>query len=97
MVGQIVIMSQSNVATANGTTFLLETVDISGMSHTTENVVRIAQDSVVKSVSKYNFKVRGVVTDKAANVQKIRKALSERDNEEIFMFGCSAHLPCCPI
>ena len=32
------------------------------------------------------------MTDNAANVQKMRNALSEKDNQEIFMFGCSAHI-----
>ena len=85
MVGQIVIMSQSYVLVQllNGTTFLLENVDTTGMSQTTENLVRIAQDSMVKNVSKYTFKVCGFVTDNAANVQKMRKALSEGVIEEM--------------
>ena len=47
---------------------------------------------MVKNVAKYGFKVCGFVTDNAANVQKIRKTLSESDHEAVFMFGCSAHI-----
>ena len=71
---------------------MLETVDITGMAHTSENLVKLAEDSMVKNVAKYGFKVCGFVSDNAANVQKMRKTLSEGDHEAIFMFGCSAHI-----
>ena len=75
-------------ATTKGNTFLLETIDTTGMAHTAENLVKIAEDSIEKNVTKFGFKVCGFVTDNAANVLKMRKQLSENKkiNQTCFLF-----------
>ena len=53
---------------------------------------QLPEDSMVKNVANYGFKICKFVTGNAANVQKMRKTLSEKDHEAVFKFGCSAHI-----
>ena len=49
---------------------MFETLDTTGMAHTSKNLAKLAEDSMVKNVVKYGFKVCGFVTDNAANEHK---------------------------
>uniref|UniRef100_A0A1X7VPL6 DUF659 domain-containing protein n=1 Tax=Amphimedon queenslandica TaxID=400682 RepID=A0A1X7VPL6_AMPQE len=78
--------------TKYGDSFLVQTVDTSGKSHTADCLLTIAKNAIVESQDTFGCQVRSVVTDNAANVAKMRTELQKEDNLNVITYGCSAHL-----
>lgn len=80
------------VTTATGDTYLVDTVDTSGNSHTSEYLAEIACNSIKKCEEELKCYVRSVVTDNANNVAKMRQLLENHDDLNVITYGCSAHV-----
>ena len=71
---------------------LIESIDTSGNSHTSEYLLQLLKNAI-KKCEGYNCKVTSIVTDNAANVTKMRRDLFEElDRKDIITYGCSAHI-----
>ncbi|KAI6649837.1 Transposase [Oopsacas minuta] len=81
-----------SVTTDKGETFLTETIDTSGHSHTSEYLAELAADAITSCEINFRCHVRNVVTDNAANMAKMRRDLQKKIPNEILTYGCSAHL-----
>ena len=64
-----------SVTTDKGETFLTETIDTSGHSHTSEYFVVIAVSDISSCEENFKCQVHSVVTDNAANMAKMRRDL----------------------
>lgn len=88
----------SSITTKEGQVYLIETFDTSGISHTSEYLQDICEQSIFSAEKKFNCKVRSIVTDNAANMTKMRNEMENTDanNTEhyfpVLTFGCSAHV-----
>lgn len=78
----------------DGNSFLFESIDTSGHSHTSDYLADIAVDVINKCDTEFNCKVTSIVTDNAANMSSMRKKLSQLLNLKypIITYGCSAHI-----
>lgn len=74
----------------SGESVLIDTVDTSGKSHTSEYLKEIALESMCNATKKFGVSVRSIVTDNASNVAKMRTYLENDKN--IIQYGCSAHI-----
>lgn len=73
---------------------LIESIDTSGHSHTSEYLLQLLKNSI-KKCEAYRCQVKSIVTDNAANVTKMRRDLfefEELDRKDIITYGCSAHI-----
>ena len=82
----------ATVTTPNSDIFLVDTVDTSGHSHTSEYLVDTAINAIKKCEDKFGCHIRSFVTDNAANVARMRQDLELREDVDVITFGCSAHL-----
>ena len=80
------------VPTMNSDIYLADTIDTSGHSHTSDNLVEVAVNSINKCEKQFGCKVRSVGTDNAPIVSKMRQKLDTRDDLDVFTYGCSAHM-----
>ncbi|XP_018577556.1 uncharacterized protein LOC108915890 [Anoplophora glabripennis] len=65
---------------------LIESIDTSGNSHTSEYLLQLLKNSIMKC-EEYNCKVTSIVTDNAANVTKMRRDLFEElDRKDIITY-----------
>ena len=64
-----------SVTTDKGETFLTETIDTSGHSHTSDYLVEIAASAISSCEENFKCQVHSVVTDNAANMAKMRRDL----------------------
>ncbi|XP_069593638.1 uncharacterized protein [Ranitomeya imitator] len=80
------------VTTEDGETYLTDTIDTSGNSHTAEYLLEIAKNSIHQCQEQFGCKVRSLVTDNASNVAKMRAELAHEDDTNVITYGCSAHL-----
>ncbi|XP_073411330.1 uncharacterized protein [Dendrobates tinctorius] len=72
------------VTTEDGETYLTDTIDTSGNSHTAEYLLEIAKNSIHQCQEQFGCKVRSLVTDNASNVAKMRAELAQDDtNKEL--------------
>jgi len=82
----------ATVTSTDSEIFLVDTVDTSGNSHTSDYLVEVAVRSIQKCEKQFGCSVQSVVTDNAANVAKMREELQKRDDIDVITYGCSAHL-----
>lgn len=83
----------STVTTADGSVYLVDTIDTSGTPHTAENLTELTTASIAKAEKDFKCSVGSVVTDNAANVAKMRTKLEESETHKgLITYGCSAHL-----
>lgn len=75
----------------NKKTHLLQTIDVSGESHTANHLLQVAK-AAIEEVKSYKCNVKSFVTDNAANMVKMRQELARDDEAGIITYGCSAHL-----
>lgn len=80
------------VTTKTGNVYLIDTIDTSGKAHTAENLEEMAISSIKKCLSDMQCSIRSVVTDNAANVNKMRDLLNKNDEFDLITYGCSAHV-----
>lgn len=79
-----------NTITKNdGSVILIETLDTSGMSHSSDNLLNSIRNTIEITEKKYKCKIKSFVTDSAANMKKMREDLAEIS--QIICYGCSAH------
>jgi len=77
-----------------GLVYLLDTIDTQDNSHSWDYLVTLVESSVIYCES-FGCTVGSVVTDYAANMNKMRKNLATCDglqNKNIITLGCSAHI-----
>jgi len=77
-----------------GLVYLLDTIDTQDNSHSWDYLVNLVESSVIHCES-FGCTVGSVVTDNAANMNKMRKNLATCDglqNKNIITLGCSAHI-----
>ncbi len=60
------------------------------MTKSADNCKKLAEESIHTAKEKFNCSVTSVVTDNAKNMEKMREALQE-DNNDLMVYGCSAH------
>lgn len=80
------------VTTMEGNVYLVDTIDTSGTPHTGENLTDLAVTAIKNIQDKFNCRIRSFVTDNAANMASMRKALKTKDCIEVVCYGCSAHI-----
>lgn len=80
------------VTIATGETYLVDTIDTSGNSHTSEYLTEIAYNSIKKCEEELKCHIRSVVSDNANNVAKMRQLLENRVDLDVITYGCSAHV-----
>lgn len=89
------IVCVSVTSTENdGSVYLIDTIDTSSNSHTSDYLLTLAIDSIKKCQS-FGCSVRSFVTDNAANMAKMRRQLMQLEDDQIgdvITYGCSAHL-----
>ena len=74
--------------TEDGENYLIKTIDTTGTSHTSENLIEIAIEAIEYAELTFNCKVRSFVTDNAANMTKMKDTLLTNN---IITYGCAAH------
>lgn len=79
----------NTVTKTNGTVILIETLDTSGMSHSSENLLDSIRNTIEVAESKYKCKIKTFVTDSAANMRRMREDLA--NTSDVICYGCSAH------
>lgn len=80
------------VTTPDGDSYVTDTVDTSGNSHTADYLTDLARDAIDKCEEKFGCRVGSLVTDNAANMSKTRSQLAKDSGHDIITHGCSAHL-----
>ncbi|XP_074040538.1 uncharacterized protein [Leptinotarsa decemlineata] len=78
----------------DGSVYLIDTIDTSSNSHTSDYLLTLAIDSI-KKCQNFGCNVRSLITDNAANMAKMRRQLMELEDDQIgdvITYGCSAHL-----
>lgn len=80
-----------SVTTSDGDSYLTETVDTSGHSHTAEYMKQVASSAIKHCEEQFKCNIGSIVTDNAANMRKMREEL-KKDHKDIIAHGCSAHL-----
>ncbi len=70
----------NTVTTSNGYMYLVDTIDTSCQPHTAEYLEELSKSAIQKYKEELHCNVGSVVTDNAANVNKMRKLL-EQENE----------------
>ena len=73
-----------------GRSFLCDTIDTSGHPHTIEYLTEIAEKAIVDIQEKFRVEVTGCVTDNAANMEGMRRALALKF-PKMQNIGCCAH------
>lgn len=81
-----------SVTNQSGSTFVTDTIDTSGIPHTADNLREIAQSAIKATEERYMCKVGSFVTDNAANMAAMRRALKFTENTDIISYGCGAHI-----
>ncbi|KAK6167075.1 hypothetical protein SNE40_021181 [Patella caerulea] len=78
-----------------GNTFVVETVDTSGESHTGEYLYGLTVNCIKKVEEKYRCEVKSFVTDNASNMVKMRDQLLKTQDSDldhsVLAYGCSSH------
>ena len=90
-----------SVTTESGDTYVTETIDTSGVPHTSSNLKDMAQSAsnlkdmaqsaIKKAENQYGCRVGSFVTDNAANMAAMRRALKSED-DDVITLGCGAHI-----
>ena len=80
-----------SVTTESGDTYVTETIDTSGVPHTSSNLKDMAQSAIKKAENQYGCRVGSFVTDNAANMTAMRRALKSED-DDVITLGCGAHI-----
>ena len=75
--------------TVNGNTYLFDTLDTSGQSHTTEYLVDVFK-SQVKVEEDWGVSICSVVTDNASNMAGMRRLVKD-PSALLNSYGCQAH------
>lgn len=70
-----------------GNVYLIDTTDTNGKAHTAENLEEIVISSIKKCQSNMQFSIRSVVTDNAANINKMWNLLNENYGFYLITFG----------
>jgi hypothetical protein len=74
--------------------YLLETIDTKDNSHTSEYLLSLTETAIKKCES-FGCIIGSVVTDNAANMNKMRLELAtceDISSQDILIYGCSAHI-----
>ena len=70
--------------------YFLDSHDTGSMTKSAENCKVWCLESIKKAKDEFNCDVKGVVTDNARSMEKMRKDLLEQDSD-LIVYGCSAH------
>lgn len=70
--------------------YFLDSHDTGSMTKSAENCKVLCLESIQKAKDEFNCDVKGVVTDNARSMEKMRKDLLEQDSD-LIVYGCSAH------
>ena len=81
----------ASITTDRGRSFLAETIDTSGKSHTSDYLHEITKTVIQECEMKFKCHVRSFVTDNAANMSRMRRELKDNDDVNVITYGCSAH------
>ena len=73
-----------------GQTFLFDTLDTSGHPHTTDYLVEIFKEELIKIEAEWGVTVSCIVTDNASNMAGFRR-LVKNPSELMHLHGCQAH------
>ena len=74
---------------ASGESYLANTIDTSGESHTSAYLVSLLTDQIRECETDWGIKIASVVTDNAANVTGMRAAYNVTG---VHSYGCQAHV-----
>lgn len=80
------------LTTKDGNTYLADTIDTSGIAHTSENLYDIATTTINKCQSEFQCLIQALVTDNTGNVRKMRDMFDEKEEFNIITYGCAAHI-----
>lgn len=78
------------VTDGSGQSYLSHTIDTAGKPHNSTYLKEVTQEAISNIEQRYNCTVGSLVTDNAANMNKMREELGEI-RPEIIQYGCSAH------
>uniref|UniRef100_H3AJX7 Uncharacterized protein n=1 Tax=Latimeria chalumnae TaxID=7897 RepID=H3AJX7_LATCH len=70
----------ATVTVDGGTVYLYDNIDISGHPHASEYLTALASDTIKSCEQEFKHHVTSFLTDDAANMAKMRKALEEIEN-----------------
>lgn len=79
-----------SASTAEGQSYLIDTIDTSGHAHNSEYLQEVAASTIKQTQEKFSCRVASFVTDNAAYMVKMRRQLMNSDLD-ILTYGCSAH------
>ncbi|XP_066983751.1 uncharacterized protein [Macrobrachium rosenbergii] len=82
----------ATVTTSNGHIYLVDTTDTSGQPHTAEYLAELSESVIQKCKEELGCHVGSVVTDNAANVNKMRKLLEHGNELKLVTYGCTAQI-----
>jgi hypothetical protein len=74
---------------AVGKSYLVDTVDTTGQSHTADYLLQVTKDSISKAENDFGIHIGSVVTDGASNMVSMRNQLSQ--DRAVFTYGCQPH------
>nr|XP_042907854.1 uncharacterized protein LOC122271260 [Parasteatoda tepidariorum] len=80
------------VTTEKGENYLVDSIDTSGSSHTSEYLAEVTKSTIIKCENEFKCVVRSSVTDNASNVKGMRTNIQSDPNLNLITYGCSAHL-----
>ncbi|XP_065641917.1 uncharacterized protein LOC136073741 [Hydra vulgaris] len=80
------------VTTETSDVYLADTIDTSGIPHTSEYLEELAVSSIKNIELEFGCRVGSIVTDNAAYVSKMRHNIESRSDIDVVTYGCSAHL-----
>lgn len=81
-----------SITTPEGKSVLVDIQCTSVDRHTSKNLKNVALNAIKYTEKHFGVKVKSFVTDNAANVQKMREELSQKDGINIIPYECSAHI-----
>ena len=76
---------------AAGNCYLVDTIDTTGDSHTTEFLVDLLLHQIEEIQEKWEVNITSVVSDNAANMAAMRTRIKELD-QKLHTYGCHAHI-----
>ena len=79
-----------NAISVLGQTFLFDTLDTSDHPHTTDYLVEIFKEELIKIEAEWGVTVSSIVTDNASNMASFRR-LVKNPSELMHSYGCQAH------
>ena len=78
------------VTVSSGRLIFSHAIDTTGIPHTSENLLKCTKEAIQRVESVFNVCVVGVVTDGAANMNRMRNEL--RLDQFVYTYSCQAHL-----